>query len=173
MAGRDADLAEIRSAYAREMAAASGSGDPRIENAFATVPREDFVGPGPWMIMGLTAAVGGRSVATTLHRLLRVHPGRQAAIDRGVHLPHDLVVVDEASMVDLPLMAKLLAAVRPDAHLVLVGDPDQLTSVEVGSVLRDVVDSVRASRAAQRRRSLQWKRSSLRPAAPMVSLWLS
>src|SRR6185312_15853684 len=66
MAGRDADLAEIRSAYACEMAAASGSGDPRIENAFATVPREDFVGPGPWMIMGLTAALAGERYARTL-----------------------------------------------------------------------------------------------------------
>jgi protein-L-isoaspartate(D-aspartate) O-methyltransferase len=66
MAGRDADLAEIRSAYARDMAAASGSGNPRIENAFATVPREDFVGPGPWMIMGLTAALAGERYARTL-----------------------------------------------------------------------------------------------------------
>ena len=66
MAGRDADLAEIRSAYARDMAAASGSNDPRIENAFATVPREDFVGPGPWMIMGLTAALAGERYARTL-----------------------------------------------------------------------------------------------------------
>lgn len=66
MAGRDADLAEIRSAYASEMAAASGSDDPRIENAFATVPREDFVGPGPWMIMGLSAALAGERYVRTL-----------------------------------------------------------------------------------------------------------
>ena len=91
----------------------------------------------------LTAAVGGRIVATTVHRLLGTHPGKPAGIDRSLHLPHDLVVVDEASMVDLPLMAKLLAVMRPDAHLVFVGDPDQLASVEVGSVLRDIVDSVR------------------------------
>jgi protein-L-isoaspartate(D-aspartate) O-methyltransferase len=66
MAGRDADLAEIRSAYASEMAAASGSDDPRIENAFATVPREDFVGPGPWMIMGLSAVLAGERYVRTL-----------------------------------------------------------------------------------------------------------
>lgn len=66
MAGRDADLAEIRSAYASEMATASGSDDPRIENAFATVPREDFVGPGPWMIMGLSAALAGERYVRTL-----------------------------------------------------------------------------------------------------------
>jgi protein-L-isoaspartate(D-aspartate) O-methyltransferase len=63
---RDADLAEIRSAYASEMAAASSSDDPRIENAFATVPREDFVGPGPWMIMGLSAALAGERYVRTL-----------------------------------------------------------------------------------------------------------
>ncbi|MDN5928417.1 MAG: SAM-dependent methyltransferase [Hyphomicrobiales bacterium] len=66
MAGRDADLAEIRSAYASEMAAASGSADPRLEQAFAEVPREDFVGPGPWMIMGLTAALAGERYVRTL-----------------------------------------------------------------------------------------------------------
>jgi exodeoxyribonuclease V alpha subunit len=117
------------------------------------VERLDETRPEPWRVAlaaptgkaasRLTAAVDGRSVATTVHRLLGTHPGKPAGIDRSLHLPHDLVVVDEASMVDLPLMAKLLAAVRPDAHLVFVGDPDQLASVEVGSVLRDVVDSVR------------------------------
>jgi len=66
MAGHDADLAEIRSAYARKMAAASGSDDPRLERAFAEVPREDFVGPGPWMIMGLNAALAGERYTRTL-----------------------------------------------------------------------------------------------------------
>ena len=55
-------------------------------------------------------------------------------------LPHDVVIVDETSMVSLPLMAELLDAVRPDARLVLVGDPDQLASVEAGAVLHDIVD---------------------------------
>jgi protein-L-isoaspartate(D-aspartate) O-methyltransferase len=59
MTGHDTDLAEIRSAYAREMAAASGSDDPRLERAFAEVPREDFLGLGPWRIMGLESALAG------------------------------------------------------------------------------------------------------------------
>lgn len=57
MAKRKADLEEIRAFYARQMAAASNSDDPRLEQAFAEVPREDFVGPGPWNIMGLRAAL--------------------------------------------------------------------------------------------------------------------
>lgn len=74
--------------------------------------------------------------ARTLHRLLGWQPGRVAFrhdVDRP--LPFDLVVVDEASMVDLPLMAKLVAAVPADATLVLLGDPDQLPAVEAGDVL--------------------------------------
>ena len=67
--------------------------------------------------------------ATTVHRLLGWAPGTRFR-HAGAHpLPHDLVVVDETSMVALPLMARLLDAVRPDARLVLVGDPYQLASV--------------------------------------------
>lgn len=74
--------------------------------------------------------------ARTLHRLLGWQPGRVAfRHDADRPLPFDLVVVDEASMVDLPLMAKLVAAVPTDATLVLLGDPDQLPAVEAGDVL--------------------------------------
>ncbi|MGF1653744.1 MAG: exodeoxyribonuclease V subunit alpha [Actinomycetales bacterium] len=78
----------------------------------------------------------------TLHRLLGPLPGTRSRFrhDRRNHLPYDVVVVDETSMVSLPLMARLLEAVRPDARVILVGDPDQLSSVEAGAVLRDVVD---------------------------------
>ena len=77
----------------------------------------------------------------TLHRLLRQHPGNSTRFrhHRGNRLPHDLVVVDEASMVSLTMMARLLEAVRPEARLVLVGDPDQLSSVDAGAVLTDLV----------------------------------
>ena len=74
--------------------------------------------------------------ARTLHRLLGWQPRRVAfRHDAERPLPFDVVVVDEASMVDLPLMAKLVAAVPPDATLVLLGDPDQLPAVEAGDVL--------------------------------------
>ncbi|MDQ2679286.1 MAG: exodeoxyribonuclease V subunit alpha [Actinomycetota bacterium] len=79
------------------------------------------------------------TTATTIHGLLGWAPGAGFRHDRNDPLPHDLVVVDETSMVALPLMARLLDAVRPDAQLVLVGDPYQLASVEAGTVLGDVV----------------------------------
>lgn len=79
--------------------------------------------------------------ASTLHRLLGWLPGARARFrhDANNQLPHDVVIVDEMSMVSLTLMARLLAAVRPTARLILVGDPDQLSSVEAGAVLADIV----------------------------------
>lgn len=75
----------------------------------------------------------------TLHRLLGHNPGRGTwRHHRADPLVHDVVIVDETSMVSLPMMARLLDAVRPDARLVLVGDPGQLASVEAGSVLSDI-----------------------------------
>ncbi|GAA4553425.1 exodeoxyribonuclease V subunit alpha [Pseudonocardia xishanensis] len=82
----------------------------------------------------------GTPSASTIHRLLGRRPGSSSRFrhDRANRLPHDVVVVDETSMVSLTLMARLLEAVRPDARLVLVGDPDQLASVEAGAVLGDL-----------------------------------
>lgn len=79
--------------------------------------------------------------ASTLHRLLGWRPDSSTRFrhDRGNRLPYDVVVVDEASMVSLTMMARLLEALRPDTRLVLVGDPDQLSSVEAGAVLADLV----------------------------------
>ncbi len=79
--------------------------------------------------------------ASTLHRLLVPRPGNTGRFryDRHNRLPHDVVVVDETSMLSLYLMARLTEAVRPDARLVLVGDPEQLASVEAGAVLGDIV----------------------------------
>ena len=76
--------------------------------------------------------------ASTLHRLLGSIPGAGFRHDAGNPLSADVVVVDEASMIDLPLMAKLFAAVRTDARIVLLGDPRQLASVEAGHVLGDI-----------------------------------
>ena len=91
--------------------------------------------------------------ATTLHRLLGFSPGNRTRFrhNRLNRLPHDVVVVDETSMVSLPLMARLVEAVRPEARLVLVGDPEQLASVEAGAVLGDIVGP--ASRGIRMRRA--------------------
>jgi exodeoxyribonuclease V alpha subunit len=84
-------------------------------------------------------AVGGSVRASTIHRLLGWLPGGRFRHDATNRLPHDLVIVDETSMVPLSLMVRLVEAVRDDAQLVLVGDPDQLAAIQVGAVLRDIV----------------------------------
>ncbi len=94
--------------------------------------------------------------ASTLHRLLGWLPSSRGRFrhDAGNQLPHDVVIVDEMSMVSLTMTARLLEAVRPTARLVLVGDPDQLSSVEAGAVMADIVrapgepDPVLAARLA-------------------------
>jgi exodeoxyribonuclease V alpha subunit len=88
----------------------------------------------------------GELKAMTLHRLLGSRPDTSSRFrhNRGNRLPHDVIVVDETSMVSLTMMARLLEAVRPDARLVLVGDADQLASVEAGAVLADLVDGLSA-----------------------------
>lgn len=82
--------------------------------------------------------------ASTLHRLLQRRPDNASRFrhHRENRLPHDVIVVDETSMVSLTLMARLLEAVRPDSRLILVGDADQLASVEAGAVLADLVDGL-------------------------------
>src|SRR5262249_45274206 len=77
--------------------------------------------------------------AATVHRLLQLQPGGEAEFDRDNPLGADLIVVDEASMVDLILVNKLVKAVPFGAHLLLVGDVDQLPSVGAGEVLRDLL----------------------------------
>ncbi|MGM0412957.1 MAG: exodeoxyribonuclease V subunit alpha [Pseudomonadota bacterium] len=97
-------------------------------------------------VAGLTLPEGGEAVraelptgVTTLHRLLGGRPdSRRFRFDADNPLPVDLLVVDEASMVDLELMAATLAALPPRARLVLLGDKDQLASVEAGAVLGEL-----------------------------------
>ncbi len=80
------------------------------------------------------------TTGTTLHRLLGTLPDRPDFRHHADNpLPLDVVVVDEASMIDLPLMAKLVEAVPDGARLVLLGDPDQLPSVEAGDVLAGIL----------------------------------
>lgn len=79
---------------------------------------------------------------STIHRLLGYIKGSCSfRHHRENPLPYDLVIVDEASMVSLPLMAKLVDAVREDTRLILLGDRDQLASVEAGAVLGDICDT--------------------------------
>lgn len=87
--------------------------------------------------------------ATTLHRLLG---WRRDSSTRFIHdarnrLPYDVIVLDETSMVSVTMMARLLEALRPRTRLILMGDPDQLTSVDAGAVLADLVNRP-ASRTA-------------------------
>ncbi|MEG0803893.1 MAG: AAA family ATPase, partial [Pygmaiobacter sp.] len=83
--------------------------------------------------------------AKTIHRLLEVDYGSGETI-RFIHNEHnplkcDVVIIDEMSMVDLPLFESLLRALRPQCKIILVGDSDQLPSVGAGNVLRDIIDS--------------------------------
>ncbi|WP_052263338.1 exodeoxyribonuclease V subunit alpha [Geobacter pickeringii] len=83
----------------------------------------------------------------TLHRLLGVIPDSNRFRHHADHLlPYDVVIVDEASMVALPLMAKLAAALGARTRLILLGDRDQLASVEAGAVLGDICDVGRLHR---------------------------
>ena len=85
------------------------------------------------------AGRGTRQEVLTLHRLLRPIPGTPLFRHHAANpLAADLLVVDEASMVDLALMAKLVDALPVEARLILVGDKDQLASVEAGAVLGDI-----------------------------------
>ncbi len=79
--------------------------------------------------------------ASTIHRLLGWRPGSNSRFrhDRNQRLAHDVVIVDETSMVSLSLMARLIEALRSGARLILVGDPGQLASIEAGAVLGDIV----------------------------------
>jgi exodeoxyribonuclease V alpha subunit len=115
------------------LAAPTGKAAARLEEAVrsATEP-----------LTSADRALLARLSASTLHRLLGWRPGVSSRFrhDRDNRLPYDVVIVDESSMVSLTLMARLLEALAPATRLVLVGDPDQLASVEAGAVLGDLVD---------------------------------
>jgi exodeoxyribonuclease V alpha subunit len=96
--------------------------------------------------VGVLAALPGE--ASTLHRLLGTIPDSPRFRHHADNpLPFDIVVVDEASMVDLPLMCKLVEAVADGTQLVLLGDPDQLPSVEAGDVLAAILAAAGAGDA--------------------------
>ena len=87
----------------------------------------------------MTEATGAD--AKTLHRLLEYVPGEGFLKNQDDPLFYDMIIVDEMSMVDVPLMAALLKAVPEGTRLIMVGDADQLPPVGPGEVLRDIIDS--------------------------------
>jgi exodeoxyribonuclease V alpha subunit len=119
------------------LTAPTGKASARLQQAVEEAQAEDRFNDAD------RARLSGLS-ASTLHRLLGWTPGSRNRFrhHRRNKLPHDVVVVDETSMVSLTMMARLLEAVRPDARLILVGDADQLASVEAGAVLADLVQGL-------------------------------
>lgn len=87
--------------------------------------------------------------ARTIHKLLGYTPYRTPRFSYGVNnpLPYDLIVIDEASMLSSSDMHQLLSSLAPTAEILLVGDPDQLASVESGSVLADIAASARVPKS--------------------------
>ena len=93
--------------------------------------------------------------ASTLHRLLGAQPGSQRLRHHAGNPLHlDVLVVDEASMIDLPMMSRLIEALPPHARVIFLGDRDQLASVEAGAVLGDICAWVSAGFTAQRAQQL-------------------
>ena len=122
------------------LAAPTGKAAARMSQALARA-----VGDNALPFPEQDRAVVDGLTASTLHRLLGWRPDNHSRFrhHRGNRLPHDVVVVDEASMVSLSMMARIVEAIRPDARLVLLGDADQLASVEAGAVLHDLVAGFR------------------------------
>lgn len=120
-----------------ELAAPTGKAAARLAESIASAAAG--LGDDPDLQPVAEALTGYRP--RTLHRLLGSRGRSGFTHDARNPLTADVVVVDEASMVSAHLMARLLDALRPGARLVLVGDPDQLTSVEAGAVMADVVRS--------------------------------
>lgn len=116
------------------LAAPTGKAAARMQEAVRAAKQSLELAPGIGQAIPEEAA--------TLHRLLGARPGSSYfRHDRDNPLPFDVVVVDEASMVDQALMTKLVSALAPAARLILLGDKDQLASVEAGAVLADICGS--------------------------------
>jgi exodeoxyribonuclease V alpha subunit len=125
-----ADNAKLRIALAAPTGKAAARLQEAVKNAKAALPcAQDIKDRLP-------------EEASTIHRLLRSVPdSAYFRHDADNPLPVDVVVIDEASMVDLALMAKLVAAIPSSARLILLGDKDQLASVEAGAVLADICNA--------------------------------
>jgi exodeoxyribonuclease V alpha subunit len=158
----DEQGAAVTTALAHPLAVISGgpgTGKTRVAGAIVAAlaahgARVALAAPTGKAAHRLAASVARRLAAPvalpgqTLHRLLGLRPDApDAGHDAYDPLPHDAVIVDEASMLDLALAARLLRAMRPGARLVLLGDARQLPSVDAGQVLADLVQIADGSRA--------------------------
>ena len=153
--GKTTTVARVLALLAEQHTAAGASGDLRVALVAPTAKAANRLG-GAFVTAreALPAADRARVAdagATTLHRLLGWNPTARSRFrhNRDNRLPHDVVVLDEASMVSLTLMARLLEALRPSTRLLVVGDPDQLASVEAGAVLADLVAGLGADGAQE------------------------
>ncbi|GAA2068310.1 exodeoxyribonuclease V subunit alpha [Aeromicrobium halocynthiae] len=122
------------------LAAPTGKAAARMREAVAQAAEADVFTPAEREWLATLDAV-------TLHRLLGPRPDSRSSFvhHAGQKLAHDVVVVDETSMVSLLMMERLVQATSADTRLVLVGDADQLASVEAGAVLRDVAEGLQAA----------------------------
>jgi exodeoxyribonuclease V alpha subunit len=118
------------------MAAPTGKAAARMREAIAdSLPRLQSAG-----LPDAVAVPIGQLQTTTIHRLLgSVHNKPWFRHGRSNPLPYDFVVIDEASMIDLPLMSKLMDAVGDHTGVLLIGDPYQLPSIEIGSIFADMM----------------------------------
>ncbi len=166
-------------ALVEEQAAASGRRPPLIGLVAPTgkaAARLEHAVHEEALRMDVEPAVRRRLLSTrasTVHRLLGARPDSASRFRHHRHqrLPHDVIVVDESSMVALSLMARLLEAVRIDARVILVGDPEQLASVEAGAVLGDIVGAALAGplTTAPARSQLERITGTAPPASSVVS----
>jgi len=114
------------------LAAPTGKAAARLQEAIGAAAKDEALpAEGRHLLAGMSTS--------TVHRLIGAYRSSGRSRYHAENpLPHDVVVVDEASMLALGLFHRLLAALRPSTRLLLVGDPEQLTSVEAGAVLADL-----------------------------------
>ena len=156
-----------------ETTASDGSGSPRVHLAAPTGKAAQRLAESVVKARsGLAPDVDARVMeaiprqATTLHRLLGVIPNSHRFRHHEDHpLSVDILVVDEISMVDLPLMARLFRALPPECRVILLGDADQLPSVAAGSVLADLAPRDVAAYSPERCRQLATLGIDLEPTA--------
>jgi exodeoxyribonuclease V alpha subunit len=119
------------------VAAPTGRAAARLAEAIGAAAAREQLGP---LVTQHLPATG-----STLHRLLGYQPWADRFTHHAAHpLADDIIVVDEASMVDVLMMDALFAAVKPSARLIVLGDPDQLASVDTGFVLGDIARAARS-----------------------------